>query len=138
MPDGSTEKIDAGAMGLDYKPLKCDVAGRKRGARFLVESLTGLGTMATDLVGNNSSFSAPFSSRALLGERLASSVAIGGQNELNELALNQNVVVTLPGSTRFYLVLLKGTMPGASPVADRLGSARSAGPNYSSPSLEEL
>src|SRR2546427_3272622 len=35
MPDGGTQKIDAGAMGLDYKPLKGDVTGKKRGARFL-------------------------------------------------------------------------------------------------------
>jgi len=139
MPDGGTEKIDAGAMGLDYKPLKGDVTGKKRGARFLVESLTGLGTMATYLVGNTSSgFNAPFSSSALLRERLAGNVAIAGQNELNELTLNQNVVVTLPGSTRFYLVLQKRTTPGASAIANRLGSARSPAPENSVPSLEEL
>jgi hypothetical protein len=139
MPDGSTEKIDAGAMGLDYKPLKGDVTGRKRGARFLVESLTGLGTMATYLVGNNSSgFNAPFSSSALLRERLAGNVAIAGQNELNELTLNQNVVVTLPGSTRFYLVLQKGTTPGASATADRRGASGSRVPDNSIPTLHEL
>jgi len=43
MPDGTTEKIDASAMGLDYKPLKGAVTGRRRAARFLVESLTGSG-----------------------------------------------------------------------------------------------
>jgi len=139
MPDGSTQKIDAGAMGFDYKPLKGDVTGRKRGARFLVESLTGLGTMATYLVGNNSGgFNAPFSSSALLRERLAGNVAIAGQNELNELTLNQNVVVTLPGSTRFYPVLQKGASPEPSPSAERLRSARSPAPNNNVPSLQEL
>lgn len=139
LPDGSTEKIDGSAMGLDYKPLKGNVTGRGRSARFLVESLTGLGTMATYLVGNNSSsFNAPFSSSALLRERLAGNVAIAGQNELNELTLNQNVVVTLPGSTRFYLVLQKGASPEPSPTADRLRSARSSAPNNNVPSLQEL
>jgi hypothetical protein len=139
MPDGSTGKIDAGAMGLDYKPLKGDVTGRKRATRFLVESLTGLGTMATYLVGNNSSsFNAPFSSSALLRERLAGNVGIAGQNELNELTLNQNIVVTLPGNTRFYLVLQKGTTPGATLEATRPGPAASTTSNSNVPSLQEL
>lgn len=139
MPDGSTEKIDAGAMGLDYKPLKGDVTGRKRATRFLVESLTGLGTVATYLVGSNSNgFNAPFSSSALLRERLAGNVGIAGQNELNELTLNQNIVVTLPGNTRFYLVLQKGTTPGATLEATRPGSAASTTSNSNVPSLQEL
>jgi hypothetical protein len=139
MPDGGHEKIDAGAMGLDYKPLKGDVKGRGRSARFLVESLTGLGTMASYLVGNNaSSFNAPFSSSALLRERLAGNVAIAGQNELNEQTLNQNVVVTLPGGTRFYLVLQKEASPESSPTAGTPSSARSPMPDNSVPSLQEL
>jgi hypothetical protein len=139
MPDGSTEKIDASAMGLDYEPLKGHVAGRKRGARFLVESLTGLGTMASYLVGNTSSgFNAPFSSSALLRERLAGNVAIAGQNELNEMTLNQNVVVTLPGGTRFYLVLEKGAAAQTSPAARPSESAETRTVNTSVPNLEEL
>src|SRR5712692_2822949 len=43
-----------------------------------------------------------------------------------------------PGSTRFYMVLQKGTTPGASPAGDRRGSARSPAPNNNVPSLEEL
>lgn len=139
MPDGSTEKIDASAMGLNYEPLKGHVTGRKRGARFLVESLTGLGTVASYLVGNNSSgFNAPFSSSALLRERLAGNVAIAGQNELNGMTLNQNAVVTLPGGTRFYLVLEKGAAAQASPAAKPRESAQSRTTNTSVPSLGEL
>ena len=65
-------------------------------------------------------------------------MALPGQDELNEAALNQNIIVTLPGSTRFYLVFQKGTTPEASPAADRLRLARSAAPDNSAPSLEEL
>ncbi len=65
-------------------------------------------------------------------------MAIAGHNELNELALNQNVVVTLPGATRFYLVLEKGTTPETSPAEDTLESARSPAPDNSIPSLQEL
>ena len=138
MPDGSTEKIDASAMGLNYEPLKGHVTGRRRGARFLVESLTGLSTMASYLVGNSSSgFNAPFSSSALLRERLAGNVAIAGQNELNEMTLNQNVVVTLPGGTRFYLVLEKGAAD-SSPAKETRTSPRPRTASESIPNLEEL
>ncbi len=65
-------------------------------------------------------------------------MAIAGQNELHELTLNQNVVVALPGSTRFYLVLKKGKTPETVPVADRLGSARSPARDNSILSLQEL
>jgi hypothetical protein len=87
---------------------------------------------------SSGSCNAPFSSSALLREHLASNLGIAGQNELNEAALNQNIIVTLPGSTRLYLVIQKGTTPEASPPADRLRSARSAAPDNSVPSLEEL
>jgi hypothetical protein len=139
MPDGSTEKIDASAMGLNYEPLKGHVSGRWRGTRFLVESLTGLGTMASYLVGNSSSgFNAPFSSSAFLRERLAGNVAIAGQNELNEMTLNQSVVVTLPGGTRFYLVLEKGAAADSSPAKETRASARPRTTTASVPNLEEL
>jgi hypothetical protein len=32
---------------------------------------------------------------------------LAGEQELTSLAYNQNVVVTLPGNTRFYIVLLE-------------------------------
>ncbi len=139
MPDGSTEKIDASAMGLNYEPLKGRVTGRRRGTRFLVESLTGLGTVASYLVGNSSSgFNAPFSSSALLRERLAGNVAIAGQNELNEMTLNQSVVVTLPGGSRFYLVLEKGAAVDSSPAKETRTSAPPRTTSASVPNLEEL
>lgn len=139
MPDGSTGKIDASAMGLNYEPLKGHVTGRKRGAQFLVESLTGLGTMASYLVGNTSSgFNAPFSSSALLRERLAGNVAIAGQNELNEMTLNQNVVVTLAGGTRFYLVLAKGATQESNQATRPRESAESRPTSAHIPNLEEL
>jgi hypothetical protein len=139
MPDGSTEKIDASAMGLNYEPLKGHVTGRRRGTRFLVESLTGLGTMASYLVGNSSGgFNAPFSSSALLRERLAGNVAIAGQNELNGMTLNQSAVVTLPGGTRFYLVLEKGAAVDSRPVKETQAAARPRTSSAYVPNLEEL
>jgi hypothetical protein len=141
MPDGSLEKLDGTAMDLKFGPLKGYVSGRRRGTRFLVRSMTGLGTVAAYMVGSHGSngFNGPISDNALLRERLAENVGTAGQEELNELGFNQNIVVTVPGNTRFYIVVQKG-------VSDRSSTTgiRSAGVSSASlggeklPTLEEL
>lgn len=138
LPDGTTQKIDAGAMGLDYRPLKGDVTGRKRALTFLVQALTGVGEIAAYTVGGSPSSTSAFSENDLLRERLASNAAMAGQNQFNELTYNQNIVVTVPGNTRFYLVLEKGTTPAVGPAAERSSSLAQAGTRNSAPSLEEL
>ena len=112
MPDGSSEKIEATAMSFTYGPLKGNVSGRKTGTRFLVRTFTGLGTAATYLVGagGGNGFNGPLSQSALLRDRIATNIGIAGDQELNSLAFNQNIVVTVPGNTRFYIVVGKGTM----------------------------
>lgn len=140
MPDGSAEKIDASAMSLDYGPLKGTVSGKKAGTKFLIRSLTGLGTIASYVVGPQGSASGELiSPNTLMRERLADNVATAGQEELNGLAFNQNVVVTLPGNTRFYIVVQKSSPEHVDTNSDR----HSAGINTADssggvPSLEEL
>jgi type IV secretory pathway VirB10-like protein len=140
MPDGTTEKIDASAMSLNFGPLKGDVSGKKTGTRFLVRTLTGMGTIASYLVGpQGSTSSGLISPNTLMRERLADNVATAGQEELNGLAFNQNLVVTLPGNTRFYIVVQK-------PSSDHMGTTsgtRNTGTSTASftggvPTLEEL
>jgi type IV secretory pathway VirB10-like protein len=110
MPDGTSLKVDASAMDLNFGPVKGYLSGKKTGTRFLVRSLTGLGTVASYLVGPQGSSSAGLiSSNALMRERLADNVATAGQEQLNGLAFNQNIVVTVPGNTRLYIVLQKPT-----------------------------
>lgn len=138
-PDGTSEKIDGISMGLNYGPVKGLVNGRRRGARFLVQTLTGLGTMASYLVGAGN-FSGPLSESGLLRERIADNVGIAGQNELNQLSFNQNIVVTVPGNTRFYIVLQKredisGRTSTARRESDSVSSVRNA---QSVPNLGEL
>ena len=138
-PDGTSEKIDGISMGLNYGPLKGLVNGRRRGARFLVQTLTGLGTMASYLVGAGN-FSGPLSESGLLRERIADNVGIAGQNELNQLSFNQNISVTVPGNTRFYIVLQKtddvsGRTSTARHETDAASPVRTA---QSAPNLEEL
>jgi hypothetical protein len=138
LTDGTSRKIDAGAMGLDYKPLKGDVSGRKRALRFLVQSLTGVGELAAYTVGGTPSSTSVFSENALLRERLASNAAMAGQNQFNELTYNQNIMVTVPGNTRFYLVLEKGTAAGGNSGPERTSSVAQATTRNSTLSLQEL
>src|SRR6266404_5575405 len=114
MPDGTTEKIDAAAMSLTYGPLKGIISGRRTGTRFLVRAFTGIGTAATYLLGAGGSngFNGPLSRSALLRDRVATNIGIAGDQELNSLAFNQNIVVTVPGNTRFYIVVEKSKASG--------------------------
>jgi hypothetical protein len=140
MPDRSREKMDGVAMDLKFEPLKGSVSGKKTGTKFLVSAFTGLGTVAAYLVGNggSSGFYGPVSESTLLRERVANNVGIASDQELNELALNQNVVVTVPGNTRFYIVLETGALErgGASTQPTTLASTGSRSATV--PSLDEL
>ena len=140
MPDGTPEKIDASAMDLNFGPLKGYVSEKKTGTKFLVRSLTGLGTVASYLVGPQGSSSAGLiSTNTLMRERLADNVATAGQEELNGLAFGQNLVVTVPGNTRFYIVIQKPTSDRvATSSGTRSASTNTAGFNGGVPTLEEL
>jgi len=134
MPDGTTEKINATAMSLTFGPLKGVVSGKRTGTNFLVRAFTGLGQAATYLVGSGG-LNAPLSQSAFLRDRIATNVGIAGDQELNGLAFNQNIVVTVPANTRFYLVVEKG-------ATMREGEARPAATEQANntplPSAEEL
>ncbi|HWR13509.1 MAG TPA: TrbI/VirB10 family protein [Terriglobales bacterium] len=140
MPDQTIMKIEGSAMDLNFAPLKGYVSGKKRGTKFLVRSLTGLGTVASYLVGPQGSSSVGLiSTNALMRERLANNVATAGQDELNGLAFNQNLVVTVPGNTRFYIVLQKPTTDSAgSSSGTRNAATNTAGRSGGVPTMEEL
>ena len=112
MPDGTTEKIDAGSMSLTYGPLKGSVSGGNAVKRILVRSMTGVGTMAAYLVGGPGGFggvSGQLDNSILLRERIASNAGLAGEQEVQSLASNENIVVSVPGNTRFFIVLLEGS-----------------------------
>ena len=141
-PDGMVERIDATAMDLKFGPLKGDVSGRNRGKNFLVRSVTGIGTVAAYIVGGQGTtgLNGPISESSLLRERLADNIGMAGQDEINTLAANQTIVVTVPGNTRFYIVVEKGSSdqrpgkPGVRP-SDANSVSLTGG---KVPSLEEL
>lgn len=137
MPDGITQKIDATAMSLSYGPLKGAVSGKRSGTNFLVRTFTGLGQAATYLVGGG--LDAPLSESAFLRDRIATNIGMAGDQELNGLTFNQNVVVTVPGNTRFYLVMEQnsgGSQP--QPQSTTTQTATAAQPATNPPSLDEL
>ena len=121
-------------MSLTFGPLKGVVSGKRTGTNFLVRAFTGLGQAATYLVGSGG-INAPLSQSAFLRDRIATNIGIAGDQELNGLAFNQNIVVTVPANTRFYLVVEKG-------ATMREGEARSSAAeqvnNTPLPSAEEL
>ena len=136
MPDGATEKIDATSMSLAYGPLKGTVSGKKTGTNFLVRTFTGLGEAATYLVGGG--LSAPLSESAFLRDRIATNVGIAGDQELNSLTFSQNIVVTIPGNTQFYIVMEQGAAL-AEPEAQTAGTQpATTQQTNSAPSMEEL
>jgi len=140
LPDGTTEKIDASAMSLNFGPLKGTVSGKKTGTKFLVRSLTGMGTIASYVVGPQGSSSGELiSPNTLMRERLADNVATAGQEELNGLAFNQNIVVTVPGNTRFYIVAQKPSSDRTTTTPSMRNTGfTSAGFNGAVPTLDEL
>ena len=140
-PEGTVEKIDATSMDLKFGPLKGSVSGRNRGKNFLVRSLTGIGTVAAYAVGGQGTtgFNGPISENSLLRERMADNIGMAGQDEVNTISANQNIVVTVPGNTRFYVVVEKGSSEDAGRPGPRATGANS--PNLSgnnAPTLEEL
>src|SRR5215469_16493808 len=112
----------------------------KRRERSSLCALSGLGTVASYLVGPQATSSAGLiSTNTLMRERLADNIATAGQEQLNGLEFNQNLVVTVPGNTRFYIVVQK---PTSDQVANNSGtrnaSSSTAGFNGGVHTLEEL
>jgi hypothetical protein len=138
MPDGRSEKIDATAMSLNYGPLKGQVSGKGTAKRFLVRSLTGIGTVAAYLVGagGGTGFNGPLSESSLLRDRIASNIGMAGDQELNSLAFNQHIVVTIPGNTRLFIVLEKGAAANGTHVRPTTQVSETHGSAL--PTLDEL
>jgi hypothetical protein len=146
LPDETTQKIEGHAVGLQYQPLRGDVTGRNTGKRFLVRSLAGVGTILAATVGvqTGTGITESFSNNVLLREQVANNVANAGQQQLNDQAYRQNIVVTVPGNTRFYIVLAKpassastGTGQGG-PVPTSNPGGMSGYATASTPSVQEL
>jgi hypothetical protein len=96
LPGGERDKINGSAVSMERTALRGDVNGRNSGKKFLTRAMTGVGTIAAYAVGGRGVGSNGLDSSILLRERLASNVALGGEQELARLAYQQNIVVTVP------------------------------------------
>jgi hypothetical protein len=146
MPDETIQKIEGHAVGLQFQPLRGQVTGRNTAKKFLVRSLTGVGTILAATVGvqSGTGLADTLSNNVLLRERVADNVALAGEQQLNDLAYHQNIVVTVPGNTRLYIVLAKaarsvgvGTAPSGTTPSGNPGTV----PSYATaptPSVQEL
>ena len=122
-PNGEQEKINGSSLSMEQGVLKGVVNGKNSGKRFLTRTLTGIGTIAAFAVGGRG-LGGQVDNSILLRERLSSNVAMAGEQELAMLAFQQNIVVTVPANTRFYLVLNE---PGVSAPASSKGTTAPAG-----------
>ncbi|MCW5979575.1 MAG: TrbI/VirB10 family protein [Bryobacteraceae bacterium] len=138
LPNGRIEEIAGSALALDLGPLRGDVNGKNTGKKFLVRTLQGIGSAASYLVGEGGLGRSQIDGAILLRERMADNVARAGEEELRRLAYQQQIVVTVPANTRFYLVLHDRAF---SPEGSGPGNAspdRSAAAELSEQELEEL
>jgi hypothetical protein len=103
-PNGEQEKINGSSLSMEQGVLKGVVDGRNSGKRFLTRTLTGIGTIAAFAVGGGG-LGGQIDNSILLRERLSSNIAMAGEQDLAMQAYQQNIVVTVPANTRFYLVL---------------------------------
>ncbi len=123
-PGGEQEKINGSALSMEQGVLQGLVNGKNTGKKFLTRALTGIGTIAAFAVGGRG-LGGQLDNSVLLRERLSSNVAMAGEQELAMLAFQQNIVVTVPANTRFYIVLNE---PGVATPAPRQDAVASSGP----------
>jgi len=100
--DGAREKITAIGEGLDLGPIKGDVYGRHNGRNFLVRTMSGIGSTAAMLVGNNNS--GAYSMSDAIRERAADNIGMAGDAQLMMMNANTHITVSVPANTRIYIV----------------------------------
>ena len=137
MPDGREEEIEGTGIALDHGPLKGAVSGKNMGRKLLSQTLSGVGTIAAYVVGaGGAGLTRTVSGETLLRDRLASNVALAGEQEMMNAAYRQNISVTMPANTRFYVVLHKAAGSTTPPVPSRI--AESGAPSAEIPTVQEL
>jgi len=97
--------------------------------------------VAAQVVGLRGGLNGPINNSVLLRDRLATNVAQAGEQQLQQIAVNSNLVVTVPANTRLYVVLRKAVR-GSVGSSDQAASVESRLMNVGQPlthvELEEL
>jgi Bacterial conjugation TrbI-like protein len=104
MPDGASVPLEAAATDLDLRPLKGKVSGKNTGKNVLARSLSGIGQASAMFVGQGS-LSQPLSESDLMRERVSNNIGETGDEEVSQLAINRQIVVTVSAGAPIYVVL---------------------------------
>jgi hypothetical protein len=136
MPDGRQEKIEGAGVGLDQKLLKGDVSGKNTGKKILSRTLSGIGTIAAYVVGGGGGLNGAITGQTLLRDRVAGNIALAGEQELLNAAYSQNISVTVPANTRFYVVLQKAAVEVTAPAIPATAAPAMSSPPI--PTAQEL
>jgi hypothetical protein len=124
-------------MSLDHEPLEGEVSGENTVKKVLSRALSGIGTMAAYVVGaGGAGLNRPVTGGTLLRDRLATNIAQAGEQEFANAAYSENIVVTIPAQTRFYVVLEENALE--EPSTRSTEDVRSAIGPGALPSAEEL
>lgn len=132
LPDGSTVSLEAAATDLQLRPLRGTVEGKHTGKNILVRSFSGVGEIAASLVGRGS-LNQPLSESDLLRERVSNNIGQSSDQTVANLALTEQIVVSVPADTEIYVILQKPAKENVQNLHLQLPSQ-----SGSQPSIEEL
>jgi hypothetical protein len=137
MPDEATVPIEAVATNLNLGPLRGKVEGKNSGKNVLVRSLSGMGEVASLVVGRGS-VNQPISEGDLIRERIATNIGESGDQEVTRLAISEHIVVSIPANTPIYVVLEKTTKPIPEAQSARTASLNTTRASDTADSLHQL
>jgi hypothetical protein len=106
LPDKTVVPIDAIATNRNLGPLKGKVTGTHAGRSFLVRSVTGIGSAAAMLVGQNNT-GGSISEEDLLRADVAENMGRAGDQQVLQLMMAEHPIVTLPAGADVFLVFEK-------------------------------
>ena len=100
--DGSRQKIAAIGLSEDMGPIKGNVYGKHNGRNFLIRAMSGMGSTAAMLVGNN--VNGAFSEGDMMRERASDNIGMAADTQLMQMNANTHISVSVPANTKIYVV----------------------------------
>jgi type IV secretory pathway VirB10-like protein len=103
--DGSREKIEAIGTSTEMGPIKGNVYGKRNGRNFLIRALSGLGSTAMMVVGNN--VNGAYSEGDMIRERAADNLGMATDSQLMQLNGGTRISISVPANTKIYVVWMQ-------------------------------
>jgi hypothetical protein len=98
--DGSREKIEAIGRSIHMGQIKGNFFGRRNGRNFLLHALSGLGSTAMMVVGNN--VNGAYSESDLIRERAADNLGMATDSQLMQLNSGTHISASVLANTKIY------------------------------------